>query len=997
MKNRLGKRLETMSEAKNLHFNRLTETQRFYFYHLLTLRKPKWDEEAAAQAVIEAKVDLNPHQIEAATFAFRNPLAGGVILADEVGLGKTIETGLVLSQLWAEGKRAILVVAPKSLRHQWQDELRNLFGLESEIIDTKTARAAEKLGLEVIPNRNSVLITNEHFFNNYSSHIRAKRWDLIVIDEAHKLRNVWRNGKNQAQRAKLIRDAIRPFKKLLLTATPMQNNLMELFGLTSFIEDSILGTQESFQQTFQRIPEEEREERLSELKYRMQKFFHRELRRNVSDFIKYTKRNAVTFEFDPDDEEEQLRKDFESYLAREDIVGIPKMASHLLKLIYCKLLASSSFALRNSLLGIYKRFMVFAATMNDQKLFNLLHDQIDSTLRTSDGRKTLELEDFEKLLYKNVRPKSFDGLRTLIGGTEVDDLIESESEIEDNYAEDDLEAAFHSDIKQISTEHAKILDEAKEVLEFIQLTKKIRKNTKGDALKQALERQFSQAREQGWPEKAVIFTEFKTTQQYVINVLEQMGLSLDNDIVIFNGGVGDAESRRKLVLEFKEKKKIFLTTEAGAEGLNLQFCNLIINYDLPWNPQRIEQRIGRCHRYGQALDVVVVNFVNKKNHADRRVLELLGEKFHLFEGAFGVSDEVLGEIQSGNDIEKEILSIYLNCRTPEEIDKRFQEMLALNKDSVDEKLRIAKEKLLAEFDEDVQKRLRDVHDRTKQSIDAKQAIVRDCVLSSIPDDVLVGKDTSFSVSKSFQGLLAGIEYSFVKDTSADHEVIHISHPAFKEMNALQKVEGHLKFEITNKHKISMLVEHIGKRGSFQLHRIRIDGIESFDALVPLFIFEDGSVLDPEVAHKLLGATSRLVSAENLGVDLGIFDEPMSRELEKLHSQLKASSEVLYHEEIEKIEFFFEDLERQKKYEKDDLQKKIEELKKERRKLPLQAQASLNSEISKLKDKQLKLDEDIARIGRESREREKKLVASLESKLSMNSEPTLIGCGTFEIV
>lgn len=987
-----------MSEEKAVQFNQLTEVQRFYFYHLLTLRKPKWDEESAAQAVIEAKVDLNPHQIEAATFAFRNPLAGGVILADEVGLGKTIETGLVLSQLWAEGKRSVLIVAPKSLRHQWQDELRNLFGIESEIIDTKSARIAEKSGGEILPsNRNLVLITNEHFFNSYSSHIRAKRWDLIVIDEAHKLRNVWRNGKNQAQRAKLIRDTIRPFKKLLLTATPMQNNLMELFGLTSFIEDSILGTQESFQQTFQRIPEEEREERLSELKYRMQKFFHRELRRNVSDFIKYTKRNAVTFEFDPDDEEEHLRKDFESYLAREDILGIPKMASHLLRLIYCKLLASSSFALKNSLLGIYKRFMVFAATVDDRKLFNLLHDQIDSTLRTVDGKKTLELEDFEKLLYKNVRPKSFDGLRNLVGSSEIDDLIESESEIEENYAEDDIEAAFHDDIKEISSEHAKILDEAKEVLEFIQLTKKIRENTKGDALKRALERQFSQAREQGWPEKAVIFTEFKTTQQYVINVLEQMGLSLENDIVIFNGSVGDAESRRNLVLEFKEKKKIFLTTEAGAEGLNLQFCNLIINYDLPWNPQRIEQRIGRCHRYGQMLDVVVVNFVNKKNHADKRVLELLGEKFHLFEGAFGVSDEVLGEIQSGNDIEKEILSIYLSCRTPEEIDKKFEEMLEQNRDSVDEKLRIAKEKLLAEFDEDVQKRLRDIHDRTRQSIDAKQAIVRDCVLSSLPTNLIISNGVSFSVSESRMSLVPGVEYSFVKDTSVESETIHISHPAFKAMNALDKIEGHIKFEISKKHRISLLNDHIGKHGSFQIHRIRIDGIESFDALIPLFIFDDGTALGMEASHKLLGATSVINTGAISPPALPNFEAILSKELEGLHAQLKANSEELYHEEIEKIEFFFEDLERQKKYEKDDLQKKIEELKKERRKLPLQAQASLNSEISKLKDKQLKLDEEIAKIGRESREREKKLVATLESKLSIDSEQTLLGRGTFEIL
>lgn len=978
-------------------FNELSEVQQFYFHQILTLKKAKWDNEAATQAVIEAKVDLNPHQIEAATFAFRNPLAGGVILADEVGLGKTIETGLVLSQLWAEGKRAVLIVAPKSLRHQWQDELKNLFGLDSKIVDTQTMRSLEKSGApSPLDEKETIVITNEHFFNKFSLVLKNKKWDLIVIDEAHKLRNVWRPGKKQAQRAKLIRDTIRPFKKILLTATPMQNNLMELYGLTSFIEDAILGTQESFQQTFQRIPEEEREERLSELKYRMQRFFHRELRRNVTDFIRYTKRNAVTFEFDPDDEEEQLRKDFEAYLAREDILGIPLMASHLLKLIYCKLLASSSFALKNSLLGIYKRFMLHAVGTNDRMLYDLLLTEITSALTTKDGKKTLELEDFEKMLFKNVRPKSFEGIRKSIVGSELDDLIDAEKEISENYDEDDLEIALENELKQESVSHGKVLEEARQVLSFIALTKKIRENTKGDALKRALEKQFAKARSEDWPEKAVIFTEFKTTQQYVINVLEQMGLSLDNDIVIFNGSVGDAESRRRLVAEFRDKKKIFLTTEAGAEGLNLQFCNLVINYDLPWNPQRIEQRIGRCHRYGQKLDVIVVNFVNKKNHADRRVLELLDEKFHLFEGAFGVSDEVLGEIQSGNDIEKEILAIYLSCRTPDEIDRKFQEMFEKNRENVDERLRSAREKLMAEFDEDVQKRLRDVHQQAKEMIDAKQALVRDCTLSNIPKAILKYDNGTFETTQSHGGFEPFIKYTFSKSAREDCELIHVSHPAFRGLTVRDILAGHIKFAISGKHKISLLQPLLGKSGTYQIHRVRIDGVESFEVLIPIFVV-GGAAVDIELANRLLSSSSELVARPIEVPDDPVFIATLEQELARHRSVLASNSEELYHEEIEKIECLFADLERQKRYEKDDLHKKIEELKRERRKLPLQGQATLNAEISKLKDRQQKLDEEIAKIGRDAREREKKLISTLESKLAVQAEKSLIGYGTFDII
>ncbi len=977
-------------------FNLLSEVQLFYYVNLLGLKKPKWDRESTDQAIIEAKVDLNPHQIEAATFAFRNPLAGGVILADEVGLGKTIETGLILSQLWAEGRRSVLVIAPKSLRHQWQDELKNLFGLESSIIDTQSLRAIHKAsGTDPFSARDKILITNEHFFNKHADKVKSIAWDLIVIDEAHKLRNVWRPGKKQSQRAKLIRESIRPFRKLLLTATPMQNNLMELYGLTSFIEDSILGTQESFQQTFLRIPEEEREERLAELKYRMQKFFHRELRKNVSDFIRYTKRNAVTFEFSAEDEEEQLRKDFEAYLTRDDILGIPPMASHLLKLIYCKLLASSSFALKNSLLGIYKRFVLHAVSLDDRKLFDKLILEIRSELTTEKGTSSQELEDFEKLLFKKVRPKSFDGLKESIAAAQEEDLSELDEEIAENYDEDDIEEVVSGDLAKTTPDHEVVLLEARQVLEFIRLTKKIRENTKGDALKKALDEQFRRAKKEGWPEKAVIFTEFKTTQQYVINVLEQMGMTLDRDIVIFNGSVGDAESRRRLVNEFRTEKKVFLTTEAGAEGLNLQFCNLIINYDLPWNPQRIEQRIGRCHRYGQKLDVVVVNFVNKRNHADRRVLELLNEKFHLFEGAFGVSDEVLGAIQSGTDIEKEILGIYLNCRTPTEIDSKFAEMMEKNRDLVDERLSVAKAKLLNEFDEDVQKRLKDVHQKAREAIDAKQAIVRDCILSTLPQSMYSYNEGILLLTKEHSSLKAGVDYCFIKKSPQEGELIHSGHEIFKSLLPKKSFSGHVRFNMTGKHKITLLEQFIGKSGSFKLHRVRINGIESFDALIPIFVIGN-QVMEAEQAHKLLTISSSLVERTVNPDASALFTDALAAELDKCRQTLVANTEELYHEELEKIEHLFEDLERQKRYEKENLQKEIEELKKARRKLPLKAQSELNAEISKLKDKQLRIDEELAQIGRDSRDREKKLIASLEEKITTGTESELIGFGSFEV-
>ena len=171
-------------------------------------------------------------------------------------------------------------------------------------------------------------------------------------------------------------------------------------------------------------------------------------------------------------------------------------------------------------------------------------------------------------------------------------------------------------------------------------------------------------------------------------------------------GSRTADMRSALVDYFRDTGKIMIATEAGAEGINLQFCSMVVNYDLPWNPQRIEQRIGRCHRYGQKHDVVVVNFLNKKNEADQRVYKLLSEKFQLFEGVFGASDEVLGAIESGVDFEKRIAEIYNECRQPEDIKQAFDDLQRELGSEISEAMKLARRKLLENFDDEVREKLK---------------------------------------------------------------------------------------------------------------------------------------------------------------------------------------------------------------------------------------------------------------------------------------------------
>ena len=211
-------------------------------------------------------------------------------------------------------------------------------------------------------------------------------------------------------------------------------------------------------------------------------------------------------------------------------------------------------------------------------------------------------------------------------------------------------------------------------------------------------------RDSQWPEKAVVFTESRRTQAYLADLLGAHGFR--GKLSLLSGDAGTPEQRAALVEEFRTRTQILLSTEAGAEGLNLQFCNLVVNYDLPWNPQRIEQRIGRCHRYGQQRDVLVLNFLNRRNAADARLYELLEAKLNLFDGVFGASDEILGALESGLDFERRVLDIYQGCRTTEEITAAFDALRADLETRIDQRMTQARSLLLEHFDTDVRRRLK---------------------------------------------------------------------------------------------------------------------------------------------------------------------------------------------------------------------------------------------------------------------------------------------------
>jgi adenine-specific DNA-methyltransferase len=319
-----------------------------YWATLLTLRAPVGSMDRLSQSLATARVDLNPHQVDAALFAIRSPLSKGVILADEVGLGKTIEASLVIAQRWAERKRRVLLIVPATLRKQWQQELTDKFGIPSEILESAAFRQRGLINAFDQPGK--VMICSYQLASNRGFELRANPWDLVVIDEAHRLRNVY---KKSSKIAANIQEATLQYQKILLTATPLQNSLMELYGLVSFIDPQVFGDERSFRDQFADAALNPTSQ--EKLRARLRPLCMRTLRKQVLEYVPFTARHCITRPFFPTPEEHDLYERVSTYLQREALVAIPDAQRHLITLVLRKLLASSTFAIATTLEGMANR------------------------------------------------------------------------------------------------------------------------------------------------------------------------------------------------------------------------------------------------------------------------------------------------------------------------------------------------------------------------------------------------------------------------------------------------------------------------------------------------------------------------------------------------------------------------------------------------------------------------------------------------------------------
>ncbi len=964
----------------------ITDYQAKYLAHLLTQRHPVDSPDKLAGALVDAQIDPHPHQVDAALFAFKSPFSKGAILADEVGLGKTIEAGLLISQKWAERKRNILIITPANLRKQWFLELQEKFFLPSVILESKSYNAEIKLGnFKPMDRTDAIVICSYQFAKAKAADIHNVGFDLVVIDEAHRLRNVY---KPQNVTANTIKRALQNDPKLLLTATPLQNSLLELFGLVSIIDEHTFGDFKSFRDQYARL---DNEQVFDILKARLKPICHRTLRRQVTQYINYTKRHPLVEDFMPDEREDRLYNLVSDYLRRDNLVALPSSQRALMTLVLRKLLASSTFAIAGALDTLIRRM--------------------------------------EKTLNKNMP------------------VVELGDELELDYeAFDETKEEWNDDGKDeeplTPTQLVALAHEIAELKDFRDLASSIEENAKGRALITALRRAFDEADRLGAERKAIIFTESRKTQDYLLRLLRSS--EFGEGMVLFNGSNTDelskliyaewldrhqgsdrvtgsrtADMRTALVDYFREEGKIMIATEAGAEGINLQFCSLVVNYDLPWNPQRIEQRIGRCHRYGQKHDVVVVNFVNRSNEADQRVFELLNEKFQLFSGVFGASDEVLGAIESGVDFEKRIADIYQQCRTHDDIKQKFDELQLELDFEIREAMSQTRKQLLENFDQEVHEKLKMREHTTGESMSRYEQILMQLTRHELRDVADFGPPRPSRGEGSGGEGAAFFDGQFCLKTnpfsgnpeiptglyelprrSGDAHFYRIGHPLAVEV--LNRAKSHetppaeVVFDYTHTPaKVSILEPLVGKSGELSVSLLTVESeVQAEDYFIYAGVTDDGEELDDEQVRRMLALNASLSSTPNtqnpippgpstdrLTPNAQRLSEIADRARAKLREHLALRNRNFFDEEANKLEAWAEDLKLGLEKELKEIDKQIREARKASTfAASLQDKLEAQKQIKKLenerRDKRLALHKAQDEID----ERREELIVGIEAKL-----------------
>ncbi|MDY6969376.1 MAG: SNF2-related protein [Spirochaetota bacterium] len=535
-----------------------------------------------------SRTKILAHQVECA-YKVVNSLNQRFLIADEVGLGKTIEAGLIIKELIIRHDiKKILIICPASLQLQWQNEMQSKFNETFALIDRKTIikkmKSLSNDNSSLWDSYNKVICSIDFIKNSiYMNSLENSQWDAIIIDEAHRLRKDSFKSTLAYNLAEMLSGRTRAF--LLLSATPFRGKLEELYYLIKLIDKNLLGPFQTFFNNYCT-----NNSNLDSLKENMSSVIIRRTKREVGGF---TKRHAKTLKFEFFPEESLLYETTTKYVVEEfnRALQTENRAVGFVMTIFQKLLDSSSYALLSAL---KKRKNHLSSILNTYKQNNSIVKNFSDADTFYDEEEALEEKE---MILASTSKKNFNEL-----------------------------------VQEINT-----------IENLISIAESINKNRKGEKLKEIIY-QINKRKDN----KVIIFTQFRATQNYLQEILSEF------DVEVFHGSL-DRQQKEDAITNFKNRANILICTEAGGEGRNLQFCNVLINYDLPWSPLKIEQRIGRIHRFGQKKDVFIYNFSGKNTIAER-ILTVLTNKLQLFNDSIGETDVLLGQIED----ELNLNSLFMN-------------------------------------------------------------------------------------------------------------------------------------------------------------------------------------------------------------------------------------------------------------------------------------------------------------------------------------------------
>lgn len=567
------------------------------------------------------------------------------------------------------------------------------------------------------------------------------------------------------------------------------------------------------------------------------------------------------------------------YLQRETLYAFAASQRHLSALILRKRLGSSTYAVASTLENI-------AARLKDELSQGMRRDNSGS-LFADDELYDDEVEEFQEMKTETTKP-----------------LDMSSKEL--------------------------IQNEINELKGYASLARSIKVNSKAIKLNEALDKGFEKLREIGAPEKAIIFTDSTKTQEYIARSLRESGRG--DGLVLFNGsnntsesnkiyhdwlkknegsdlitGIVSSDKRKSLVDYFRDEGTIMIATEAAAEGINLQFCSMIVNYDLPWNPQRVEQRIGRCHRYGQKFNVVVVNFSNSGNIAEQRILELLSKKFHLFESVFGASDQVLGSIENGLDFEKQISNILSKCTTAKEIDQAFKELEEKFATEINTELKNAQTKVFDNLDPDVQDRLKTYDESSEVVLNKFERLLLAVTEYMLGDDATFENDSKiFTLHRSSVGS-PGKYYFKSEPIEKAHQYRFASALAQHLVTNAQRLKTpskHLTFSIKQSSRPGSAVQNIvGSSGTMVVKQIRFNMKAKYDDVSESYmlasaITNDGRILDHEYVSNILDLTCVDEGTSDIAIDQKAYDKLLTEQAGILENEVQTRNSKYYDQQEE---------------------------------------------------------------------------------------------------